>query len=203
MTIAKIFRAVSALVCGLLLGAAASAQTPPASPAPASASAPGAAPAAPAAPAPAADEAPAPTLASLSWLEGCWRGSVNKREFREYWSPLRGDLMVGVSHTVMGEKTLDYEYLRLEPRADGVYYVTSVPGQQDAAYRLTGTSTDKGDVIWTFTNATQEFPKTISYRRGTEGWVYATVEGRVGGAERSVIYPMRRIGCESGELIKK
>jgi hypothetical protein len=179
MSIAMTLRASPAFVCALMLCVTVSAQTPPASP------------------------APAPTLQSLAWLEGCWRGAVNKRDFREHWAPLRGELMVGVSHTVMDGKTLDFEYLRLEPRADGVYYVTSVPGQKDAAYRLTGTSTDKGDIIWTFTNPAQEFPKTISYRQGTEGWLYATVEGRISGADRTVIYPMRRIGCESGELIKK
>jgi hypothetical protein len=25
-----------------------------------------------------------------AWLEGCWRGAVNQREFREHWLPLRG-----------------------------------------------------------------------------------------------------------------
>ena len=31
--------------------------------------------------------------------------------------------------------------------------------------------------------------------------MYATVEGKVGGAERKATYPMRRIDCESGEFI--
>jgi len=110
--------------------------------------------------------------------------------------------MVGASHIVMGDKTLGYEYLRLEPRADGVYYVT-LAGTKEIAYRYTGATTDKTDTIFTFANPAQEFPQTISYRQGTEGWLYATVEGKVNGAERSIIYPMRRIGCESGELIKK
>ena len=144
-----------------------------------------------------------PGLTQLAWLEGCWRGSVNQREFREHWLPLRGNLLVGASQTVMGDKTLDYEYMRIEPRADGVYYVTAAQ-QKEVAYRLSGVENSEGAVIFTFANPALEFPQTIIYRRSaTEGWLYATVEGKVKGADRRVIYPMRRINCESGEVIRK
>jgi hypothetical protein len=192
---------------------AAPAQTAP--PAPAEPKAPAAAPAAiPAASAPAANPAaggapvPGPAvddpLAQLAWLDGCWRGSVNQREFREHWMPPRGGMLVGVSQTVMDGKTLDYEYLRIESRPDGVNYVMSPPGKPEIAYRLADVAPQQGgDVVFTFASAGQDFPQKILYRKSTEGWLYATVEGKVGGADRQVIYPMRRIGCESGELIKK
>jgi hypothetical protein len=41
------------------------------------------------------------------------------------------------------------------------------------------------------------------YRRGADGWLYETIEGTLDGKERRVIYPLRRIDCESGELILK
>src|SRR4029434_8508886 len=61
------------------------------------------------APAEAAKAAP-PSLElnSLAWLEGCWRGEVTQYEFREYWLPLRGGLMVGAGHSLMQGKTQDY-----------------------------------------------------------------------------------------------
>jgi hypothetical protein len=149
-------------------------------------------------------------LAELAWLEGCWRGSVNEREFREHWLPLRGNLMIGVSHTVRGGKTQDYEYLRLEPRADGVWYVDQPSGQKakEAAFRLVGRKVDtadgRNDEIFTFDAPPgAEFPQRIVYRRASEGWLYASVEGKSGGADKSVIYPMRRIDCQSGEFIRK
>jgi hypothetical protein len=157
----------------------------------------------------AATEATAPptegTLASLAWLEGCWRGSVNKREFREHWLPLRGDLMLGMSHTVIEGKTQDYAFLRIEPRADGVWYVALTPGQPEAAFKMSGVTIDKesGDTTIAFDRPRSGFPQHISYRRGTEGWLYAQVDGDVDGAPRKVIYPMRRIDCQSGELITK
>jgi len=28
-------------------------------------------------------------VGALAWLDGCWGGTVNQRDFREQWSPLR------------------------------------------------------------------------------------------------------------------
>ena len=140
-------------------------------------------------------------LAPLAWLEGCWRGNVNKREFREHWMPLRGNLIVGVSQTVMNDKTLDFEYLRIEPRADGVYYVILPPGRNETAYKLTGQPAAGADDEFVFTNPALEFPRKITYRHGAQGWLYATVAGTVKGADKEITYPMRRINCQSGDLI--
>jgi hypothetical protein len=156
----------------------------------------------PAAAAPSSDTGP---LNQFAWLEGCWRGEVNKREFREHWLPPRGGLMVGASHTVNSGKTQGYEYLRLEPRADGLYYVNIAmsPGIQETSYKLIDRSMDKEDEIFTFANPALEFPQKISYRHNSGGWLFATVDGKVGGVDRQVIYPMNRIDCETGERIRK
>lgn len=154
-------------------------------------------------PAPAPDAKPpaADPLAPLAWIEGCWRGTVNQREFREQWMPLRGGLLLGVSQVVMGGKTQGYEYLRIESRADGIYYVAVPSGEKEDAFKFSGrtldTTGDRNDELFTFENQNpaQEFPRRIIYRHATGGWLYAHVEGKVNGAERSVIYPMRRIDC--------
>jgi len=162
------------------------------------------------APAPAgpveAATAPVP-LRDLAWLEGCWRGQVNKREFREQWMPLRGNLMVGVSQTTLADRTVGYEYLRLEPRADGVYYVVLPSEGKEDTFRVTARATEKsGDVeydLFTFERASADFPQRIVYRRGSEGWLYAEVSGKVDGADRKVIYPMQRIDCATGRILDK
>ena len=48
---------------------------------------------------------------------------MNLRDFREEWLPLAGDIMIGVSQTTLRGKTVDFEYLRLEPRPEGVLYI--------------------------------------------------------------------------------
>jgi hypothetical protein len=163
----------------------------------------------PATPPAATPGAPAPTtaatvtLSDLSWLSGCWRGSVNQREFREHWLPLRGNLLIGAGHTVTQDRTQDFEYVRIEPRADGLHYIAQPSAGKETAFRLADRQVDGPDTIFTFANDAHDFPQRIVYRRGTEGWLYIHVEGRVQGEERKVIYPLRRIDCESGDLIAK
>lgn len=144
-------------------------------------------------------------LAPLAWLAGCWRGSVNQRDFREHWMPLRGNLLIGTSHTVAQGKTQGFEYLRIEARQDAVYYVAAPSGKNEEAFRLAEQTVDRAsgrnDEIFTFVNPALEFPQKITYRRASEGWLYAVIEGKVNGADRQVTYPMRRVGCESDEYI--
>ena len=133
--------------------------------------------------------------------------SVNKREVREQWLPLRGNLMLGMSHTVLQGKTQDYEYLRIESRPDGVYYVALPSGQNPTSFKFEGktvvTMGDRSDDTFVFTNPSLEFPQKLVYRRGTLGWLYASVVGKVAGKENEVTYPMRRINCETGVVIER
>ncbi|CAG0990360.1 hypothetical protein BURK1_02231 [Burkholderiales bacterium] len=154
----------------------------------------------------AAKDVAAPTgpLAPLAWLSGCWRGEVNRREFREFWQPLRGNLMVGVSRNALPERTISFEYLRLEPRADGVYYVSSSMGKSEIAFKLVSSTRDGADEIFTFgTGSTTGFPTALTYRRAGGGWLYVEVAGQAQGKDHKVIYPFRRVDCETGEFIRK
>jgi hypothetical protein len=143
-------------------------------------------------------------VASLAWLDGCWNGNVNQREFREQWSPLRGGMLLGMSSTVYQGKTSSFEFLRIESRPDGVFYVALPSGQNETPFKLVSAVIDEKDkdAIFTFSNPEHDFPQRIIYRRGTEGWLYATIEGKYEGEDRQVIYPMRRIDCATGEMIR-
>jgi Domain of unknown function (DUF6265) len=154
------------------------------------------------APAPPAAAAPLP-LEAFAWLAGCWEGKVNQRDFREEWLPLRGEIMVGASQTAMQGKTLTYEFLRLEPRADAIYYIPMPSGRKEGLFKLASKKTDGNDEIFTFENVSGEFPQRIIYRRGAEGWLFAHVGGQVSGEVKEVIYPMRHVDCQTGEFIFK
>jgi len=160
----------------------------------------------PAAPAEAATSAAAPEtsgpLAPLAWLEGCWQGNVNQREFREQWLPLRGGLLIGAGQSVLHGKMQDYQYMRVEPKSDGVYFAQFSGDRRETSFRLAGTQTADKDTIFTFVNiAADAFPARLVYRRGSEGWLYETIEGTLNGGERRVIYPLRRVDCETGDFI--
>ena len=177
-------------------------------------------------PTPAAAPAAAQSLEALAWLRGCWRGEVNRREFLEQWSPARGGMMVGISHTIIApkfqgtlkekmetvgktkadpgsEKTQDYEYLRIEARADGVYYVAIPSGKKEVAFKLTDVADDKGARLFTFSNPADEFPQRIVYGHGAGGWLYAQVLGKAGEAGKDVTYPMQHVDCATGAIVKE
>ncbi len=166
------------------------------------------------------------SLDALAWLRGCWLGEVNRREFLEQWSPPRGGMMVGFSHTVVAPKfegalkdkmeaagkppadpgkdrTQDFEYLRLEQRADGVYYVAVPSGKKEVAFKLSDVSEESGAKVFTFTNVVDEFPQRLIYRRGKEGWLYAQVTGKAGVAGSDVVYPMQHVDCATDARLKE
>jgi hypothetical protein len=142
-------------------------------------------------------------LASLSWLEGCWQGEVNQREFTEQWMPGRPGAMQGTSRMVMTGKSQGEEKLRLESRADGIYYVVAPEGEKEQAFQFIGMTVDtiegRGDDIFTFENPAQEFPHRIVYRHTAGGGLFAQVEGKVNGADRKIIYPMHKVDCRTGK----
>ncbi len=85
--------------------------------------------------------------------------------------------MVGAAHVVFQGKTQEFEYLRLETRPDGVYYVAIPSGKKETPFKLTAITSDDADTIFTFTNPVDEFPQRILYRRGKDGWLYAHGRG--------------------------
>ena len=184
----------------------ATAQTPPTQTAPAQA-----------APGKTAPQNAAPTTApspldQLAWLRGCWAGKVEQFDFVENWLPARGGMMVGINQTIVQErnksnatKTQDFQYLRLEERADGVYYVAIPSGKKESAFKLTSVGEELGRQAYTFTNNGDEFPHEIVYMHGKEGWLFAKVSGKTANHPHptEVTYPMQHVDCATGEPLGK
>jgi hypothetical protein len=155
-----------------------------------------------------ASAVPAASLDQLAWLRGCWAGKVEKFDFIEQWSAPRAGMMVGLNHMMVQDKqhagparTDSFGYLRLDARADGIYYVAVPSGKKEAAFKFTSTSEENGHTTYTFVNPGPEFPQQVIYVRGAEGWLYAQVAGKLGNEQKKVTYPMRRVDCATGALI--
>jgi len=160
---------------------------------------------APSTAAPSVTAAPAATgpLTPLAWLAGCWQGNVNEREFRETWLPLHGGMLIGAGQQVSRGAMQDYEFLRIDARPDGVHFTQFSGDRKETSFKLSATTIDGNDTIFTFANTADAFPERLAYRRGTEGWLYETIEGRLNGSDKKVIYPLRRVDCETGEFVTK
>ena len=129
------------------------------------------------------------TLADLAWMVGSWETAPGgKRQIEEHWTPAAGATMIGMGRTVAGEKTVEFEYLRIEQRADGIYYVAHpkarCPGTD---FKLTRASATEA----VFENPQHDFPKRIIYRKGADDSLTATVDG--GEGTKATTFAYRRM----------
>jgi len=115
-------------------------------------------------------------LEGLGFLAGVWRGSSGDALIEERWTDAEGGMMLGVSRTIVSGKTVAFEFLRIETRDDGVFYVAQPGGRPGTDFRLTKTSSE-GAV---FENPEHDHPKVIRYRRNPDGTLTAEVEGDEG-----------------------
>jgi len=122
--------------------------------------------------------APSPDLEGLRFIEGNWRGESGKATIEERWTDAVGGTMLGVSRTIVSGKTVAFEFLRIEAREDGVFYVAQPNGRPPTDFKLTRVSA--GEAV--FENPQHDHPKIIRYRLG-EGELVAEVEGDEGKQE--------------------
>ena len=130
-----------------------------------------------------------PTLAGISWISGDWQTAPGGRaQIEEHWTQAAGATMMGMSRTVAGEKTVEFEYLRIEQRADGIYYVAHpkarCPGTD---FKLTRASATEA----VFENPQHDFPKRIIYRKGADDSLTASIDG--GEGTKAMSFAFRRM----------
>lgn len=126
------------------------------------------------------------TMSDLSWIAGAWQTAPGgRRQIEEHWTAVAGGSMMGVSRTVAGDKTVQFEYLRIEQRADGIYYVAHpkarCPGTD---FKLTRASATEA----VFENPQHDFPKRIIYRKTGDDGLTASIDGGEGSKPMSFVF---------------
>jgi len=132
-------------------------------------------------------------LGRLDWLAGCWERRAGQRTTLEMWMPPAGGMMLGASRTVAGERTVEFEQLRLEARGDTLVYTAVPSGQREAAFRAISLDT----AGFAVDNPTHDFPTRISYRRVGSDSLVARIEGPGPSGPRRIDFPMHRVACIS------
>lgn len=133
-------------------------------------------------------QSPGAGVDRLSWLSGCWTQPRTNGLVEEHWMAPRGGSMLGMSRTVIGDKTVEYEFIRIAA-VDGVLsYVAKPSGQAEAGFPVK--SIEDGVVV--FENLAHDFPQRIIYRRNADGTLTARIEGTVKGEVRGRDFPYRR-----------
>ena len=132
---------------------------------------------------------PKTTVASLGWLAGEWVFERNWRVVTERWGAPAGGMMLGTSHTVAKEKTVEYEFVLIRAEANGdIVYVAKPSGQREASFKLVRAS--ERELV--FENPEHDFPQRISYTLKDDQTLVAAIEGAKNGKPRRVEFPYRR-----------
>lgn len=126
---------------------------------------------------------------SLGWLAGTWETQSSSRNVTEHWMPPAGGTMLGLSRTVAGGRTVEYEFLLLREDADGgLSYIAKPSRQAEAAFKLikvTGTEL-------VFENPTHDFPRRILYTLKSATNLVAAIEGTKNGQSRRIEFNYTR-----------
>lgn len=110
-----------------------------------------------------------------SWL-GTWTEKQADGTFTESWKKESDTLFLGVSSMVSGKDTLFQENIRLVLRGKAIFYIPTIPGQNEdkpVAFKLI-TSSDK---TWTFENKAHDYPAHIIYTLNNQNSITATIQG--------------------------
>jgi len=126
-----------------------------------------------------------PTLADISWISGDWQTAPGgRKQIEEHWTAVAGGSMMGMSRAVAGDKTVEFEYLRIEQRTDGIYYVAH-PGARCPGTDFKLTSASATEAV--FENPQHDFPKRIIYRKTDDG-LTASIDAGEGSKGMSFVY---------------
>ena len=117
----------------------------------------------------------AQSLSDFAWLAGT-RAMKGNALIEERWTEPASNMMLGLSRTVRGDKVVEFEFLRIESRADGIYYVAQPGGRPQTDFKLT--KWDGTEAI--FENPQHDFPKRVIYRKQPDNVVVARVDGGAG-----------------------
>jgi hypothetical protein len=116
-------------------------------------------------------------VSKLTWMAGDWQQTSGARAIEEHWSLPATNALIGMSRTVRDGRMVSFEFLRIEQRDGGTFYVAQPSGRPPTDFKLTS-STDT-EVV--FEGDGTDKVKRITYRRQGPNGLYAAVEGEENG----------------------
>ena len=106
----------------------------------------------------------------------------------ESWLAPKGNTMLGLHRDVKNDRTVSFEFLRIEAAADGITYWASPKGKPATPFRLI----ESGGKRVVFENAQHDFPQRIIYWLSSDDSLHAKIEGTMGGKSASYEWSWRR-----------
>ncbi|HEX7115588.1 MAG TPA: DUF6265 family protein [Steroidobacter sp.] len=133
-----------------------------------------------------------PSIASLSWLSGCWASERGEPGSGEMWSAPAGGTMLGISRTIKDGKTVEHEFMQIREEAPGrIVFIALPSGQVETRFTLVRSEPHE----WVFENPDHDFPQRVVYRLNAPDELHAYVEGTRGGATKRFDFRYKRASC--------
>ena len=99
------------------------------------------------------------------WMAGAWGHEDKEGWADEYWTPPRGDMMIGSSRSGKDEKLNFWEQMRIQKEDDGGVVFWAVSGDQKPV-RFVATVSGENTIV--FENPAHDYPQRIHYWREGE-----------------------------------
>jgi len=130
------------------------------------------------------------SLQDIGWLAGEWQIASASQCVEERWTGASSNMLVGMSRTMTDGRTTSFEFMRIEARADGIYYVAQPGGRPPVDFKLASES----PVELIFVNPGHaDRLKRVIYRREADGRLTARIEGESAGKSFAEDYPYQRV----------
>ncbi|MCI0604086.1 DUF6265 family protein [bacterium] len=139
--------------------------------------------------------ASASNLTSFEKLSGCWENRDSAEIYEEVWMRPAGDMMLGMSRTLKNGKAVTFEFIQLQSREDGTFYIASPSKQDRTEFKLTSFN----DNIGVFENPSHDFPQKVVYKFDSADSLKVWIEGTRNGKSRKIEFPMTRVKCPGGK----
>lgn len=123
------------------------------------------------------DEAVPTSLSALSFLAGCWAGTMGTLDLREQWTENEGGVMLWTTRFLRDGRVVDWEFGRLLETDDGLLLWPYPKGEASPrGFPLVRVE----DSDYVFENLEHDFPVRIVYRRVGADRLEPRIEGRDG-----------------------
>ena len=129
------------------------------------------------------------TLRDIAWLAGDWQIASATQCVEEVWTAPSSNVLIGMSRTIAAGRTTSFEFMRIEARADGIYYVAQPGGKPPVDFKL---ASDSAAELVFVNPGHADHLKRLIYRREADGRLTARIEGENGGKAFAEDYPYRQ-----------
>lgn len=133
------------------------------------------------------------SIADLGGMAGCWENDDKAKSLlvSEQWMKPAGTSILGMGRTVKKGKTVDFEFMRIEQRSDGMYFVAQPKANaEETAFQLIRSTVN--EVV--FENNGHDFPQRVIYKFSSDK-LTGRIEGDNKGKFVGIDFPMVKVAC--------